>query len=84
MRYTQEELWLEFYEDYYSENKEAELEVEEGDDVTFVTGDSEFDEVEKRLSEGSISDEELENVLSKWEGKPIESIGDGFNDSYGE
>jgi hypothetical protein len=66
-------MWTEFYEDYFVENKQAALMMDAEDgDVQFVTGDLEYDELERRLSEGSISDEELQRVLSSWEGKEPE------------
>lgn len=44
------------------------MEVTEDDDVVFVTGDDEFDDLERRLSDGSISDEEMNEILDSWEG----------------
>jgi hypothetical protein len=69
------------------------VDVEEtNEDITFVTGDPEFDSIEKRLSEGTISDEELVDVLTSWTGgkkeekksEPIlvEDIGEGFDDNF--
>ena len=97
LAYTQEEMWVEFYEDYYENNPAAALEEFEDDDVQFVTGrDKEFDELEERLANDDISDEELNSILDGWEGgEPEESeekqareelldeVGDGFEDEYG-
>ena len=98
LRYTLDELVLEFYEDYYDSNAEGklerELEEDDGEEVCFVTGDEEFDELEKRITEGTISDEELETVLNSWTGETpkakdaekvealVSEIGDGFEDAY--
>ena len=67
--YTPEELWVEFYEDYFEENPNEAFEISKEDDVQFVTGDDSFDEVERRLADGSMSLEELDAVLDGWEGK---------------
>lgn len=86
-------MWVEFYEDYFDHHKTAMVEeideIEEGDNVQFVTGDDEYDDLERRITEGTISDEEVAEVLSRWEGKtpPTQAtsdpdIGDGFNDTY--
>lgn len=93
LAYTEEELLVEFYEDYYEEHKAEALEVGavEGD-VQFVTGDPEIDALEKRMAEGSITDEEVQRILASWSGDEppketpaplvdaVEDIGDGFHD----
>lgn len=82
---------MEFYEDYYTDNKGAALEAEvsEDGDVQFVTGDPEVDELERRLAAGDITDEEVQDILNKWAGvKPdarapeslVEDIGEGFDE----
>ena len=98
LAYTPDELWMEFYEDYY-EAKPSEIDIDEdGEDVVFVTGDPEYDELEKRISEGTISDDEIQEVLRGWGGErskdgemteqdpvveqPIPDIGSGFEDNY--
>jgi hypothetical protein len=73
LAYTEDELWVEFYEDYYHAKPDHAIEeIDKNGTVQFVTGDPEMDELEKRIAEGTISDEEIQQVLAGWEsGKPI-------------
>jgi len=89
--YTEEELWVEFYEDYYAaEPNKGSLDLEEGENVQFVTGDPEIDELEKRIANDDITQEEVQEMLSSWVESPPEQIdesfvpvdiGEGFNDT---
>ena len=94
-RYTLEELWVEFYEDYFDKDPNAAFdELDADENVRFVTGDEEFDDLERRITEGTISDEEISEILLRWEGKTpktsestqdtaiVEDIGEGFDDTY--
>jgi hypothetical protein len=91
---------LEFFEDLYETQGDSALDDlwEDGEtdpDVCFETGDPEFDALEKRITDGTISDEEISRVLDSWQGKkpaakldeppaaPLEDLGDGFADAYG-
>ena len=58
-------------------------------DLQFVTGDPEVDELEKRLADGSISDEEVDKILAGWsvprdtpaeDLAAVDELGDGFSD----
>lgn len=95
LAYTLDELWAEFYEDYYLNDPNAAIEEFEDEDIQFVTGDTEYDELERRLAEGDISDDELNAILDGWTAgdeppaqpaaqEHVEDIGDGFDDTYGE
>jgi len=52
----------------------------EDGEVQFVTGDEEIDDLEKRIANGSISDEEIVAVLASWETPDPEPV--DFDDSY--
>ena len=77
LAYTPEELWVEFYEDYYETHpNEALDDVAENDNVQFVTGDPEFDALERRIVEGA-PDEEILAELSSWvsgDGEPQHDV----------
>ena len=85
LRYTNEELWLEFYSDYYENNPNEPLDdAEKNDDVQFVTGDEDFDRLEQMIADGA-SDEDVERELASWEvenEKLVDELGDGFDDDY--
>lgn len=67
LAYTNEELWVEFYEDYYEAHPQEALDdLTEHDNVQFVTGDAEFDALESRIVEGA-SDEEILAAITAWE-----------------
>lgn len=62
-------MWVEFYEDYFEQHPNEALEVNDGEDVRFVTGDSEIDDLEKRIAEDSITPEEIDEILGSWIGE---------------
>ena len=68
LAYTEDELWVEFYEDFYFENKDEILrEVGKDGNITFRTGDPDIDMLEARIGKGDISDEEIESIVNTWD-----------------
>lgn len=64
-RYTWDELWIEFYEDYYHKHPNELVELESDEDVQFVTDDPEIDKVEKMIADG-VAPEEIQKVVDSW------------------
>lgn len=93
--YTIEELWVEFYEDYFEAHPHDDIEsIGPDGNVQFVTGDDAFDALEQRIQDGATDDEILAE-LAKWEGGPghalgatshvpeeLDTLGEGFEDTY--
>lgn len=61
---TWQELWVEFFEDFYEANPAATI--KKGEDVQFVTEDPEINELEERLAKGDMTEEEIEAHFAKW------------------
>lgn len=74
LRYTPEELWVEFFEDYYRANPVESTAVgeENGEDVQFETGDPVIDEMERKMAAGEMTEEEMVKEIDSW-GKPSEA-----------
>lgn len=68
LRYTEDELWVEFYEDFYYDNPASEIEALDGaETVQFITGDPELDELEKQIANGEIGEQDVQDILYSWE-----------------
>ena len=67
-------MWVEFYEDYFEQHPNEAMEVSDGENVRFVTGDSEIDDLEKRIAEDSITPEEIDQILGSWIGEKPKQV----------
>ncbi len=61
----------------------AMMELKDGEDVQFVTGDPEIDELERRMAEGDITDAEVQEIMSDW-GGPLPPAASPREDPIGE
>ncbi len=70
LAYTAEELWIEYFEDYYEKHPTTDIDesdITPDDRVQLVTGDPGIDKVEAMLAEETVDEEAIMREIESWE-----------------